>query len=481
VLLPKKADLSDLAPNLREIGIMLPYTPLHVLLLDRLGAIVATSSNPKDAPIIKDETEGFAGLCDYVLTHNRPIEMRADDSVLKIVRGEPVFVRRARGYVPYPQRVPKALAGGPPVLALGAELKNTVSIFKDDYVVTSQFLGDLDDYRNRLYFEETVDHLTRLFTVKPACVVTDLHPGFHTTRIAEKMGLPHLRVPHHYAHLLAVLLDRGVEPGLDVLGIIWDGYGYGNDGEAWGGEFLVGGYNQVDRFAHFEPRPLPGGDLAAKEPWRMALSYLRSPEMNRPPDLPALRGINQARREAVWEMIGRGVRSPRSSSCGRLFDAVAALIGLAPIENEYEAEAAMRLEAAAAKGRHRAYPIGLIAGDPMMISFAPMIKALLADLGQGTSPGIISARFHETLAATAVEVARIVRKKRGIGTVILGGGVFLNRRLLDRTETRLIRAGFRVLKPRQYSPNDESISVGQIAFALAHRKKIGISSINLSD
>jgi hydrogenase maturation protein HypF len=313
--------------------------------------------------------------------------------------------------------------------------------------------------------------LTRLFAVKPACVVTDLHPGFHTTRIAEKMGLPHLRVPHHYAHLLAVLLDRGVEPGLDVLGMIWDGYGYGNDGEAWGGEFLVGGYNQVDRFAHFEPRPLPGGDLAAKEPWRMALSYLRSPEMNRPPDLPALRGINQARREAVWEMIVRGTRSPRSSSCGRLFDAVAALIGLAPVENEYEAEAAMRLEAAAAKGRHRAYPISLIAGDPMVISFAPMIRALLADLDQGTSPGIISARFHETLAATAVEVARIVRKKRGIGTVILGGGVFLNRRLLDRTETRLLHAGFRVLKPRQYSPNDESISVGQIAFALAHRKK----------
>jgi len=169
-------------------------------------------------------------------------------------------------------------------------------------------------------------------------------------------------------------------------------------------------------------------------------------------------------------MIGRGVRSPRSSSCGRLFDAVAALTGLAPVENEYEAEAAMRLEAAAAPGRHRAYPIGLIGGDPMMISFAPMIRALLDDLGQGASPGIISARFHETLAATAVEVARIVQKKRGIGTVVLGGGVFLNRRLLDRTETRLTRAGFRVLKPRQYSPNDESISVGQIAFALARRK-----------
>jgi hydrogenase maturation protein HypF len=470
VLLPKKADLPGIAPNLHEVGIMLPYTPLHVLLLDRLGAIVATSSNPKDAPIIKDEAEEFAGLCDFVLTHNRPIEMRADDSVVKIVRGEPVFVRRARGYVPYPQRVPRALAGGPPILALGAELKNTISIFKDDYIVTSQFLGDLDDYRNRLYFEETVEHLTRLFAVKPTCVVTDLHPGFHTTRIAEKMGLPHLRVQHHYAHLLAVLLDRGAEPGVDVLGIIWDGYGYGNDGEAWGGEFLVGGYDRVDRFAHFEPRPLPGGDLAAKEPWRMALSYLWSPETTQLPDLPALRGIDRNRREDVWKMIARGVRSPRSSGCGRLFDAIAALAGLAPGENEYEAEAAMRLEAAAAPGRHRAYPIGLIAGDPMIISFAPMIRALLADLDHGLSPQIVSARFHETLADAAVKVARIVRQKRGIGTVVLGGGVFLNRRLLERTEAKLIRAGFSVLRSRQYSPNDESISVGQVAFALARRK-----------
>jgi hydrogenase maturation protein HypF len=471
VLVPKRVELPGIAPHLDEVGIMLPYTPLHLLLLERLGLVVATSSNPKDAPIIKDETEGFAGMGDYVLTHNRPIHMRADDSVVKIVRAAPIFVRRARGYVPYPQRVPEAFAAAPPILALGAELKNTVSIFKDGYVVTSQFLGDLDDYRNRLYFEETVDHLTRLFNLKPDCIVTDLHPDFHTTRIAEKMGLPHLRVQHHYAHVLAVLLDHGVEPGAEVLGVIWDGYGYGRDGEAWGGEFLIAGYKGFERFAHFEPRPLPGGDLAAKEPWRMALSYLWSPGTTRIPDLPALRAINLQRRQAVWEMIARGVRSPLATSCGRLFDAVAALTGLAPLENEFEAEAAMRLEAAAAPGRHRPYPVAVLAGVPKTVSFAPTIQGLIEDLGRGASSRIVSARFHETLAACAVEVARAARRERGTKTVVLGGGVFLNRRLLARTEERLTKEGFTVLRPRQYSPNDESISVGQIAFALARRSE----------
>jgi len=467
VLVQKRVDLPGIAPHLDEVGIMLPYTPLHVLLLERLGLIVATSSNLKDAPIIKDETESFEGLGDFILTHNRPIQMRADDSVVKIIRGAPLFVRRARGYVPYPQRVPEAFAGAKPILALGGELKNTVSIFKDGYVVTSQFLGDLDDYRNRIYFEETVDHLIHLFKVKPVCVVSDLHPDFHTTRIAEKMGLPHLRVQHHYAHVLAALLDHGVKPGTRVLGVIWDGYGYGQDGEAWGGEFLIAGYEGFERFAHFEPRPLPGGDLAAKEPWRMALSYLWSPEACPTPDLKALRGIDLRRRQAVWEMMIRRVRSPLTTSCGRLFDAVAVLTGLAPFENEFEAESAMRLEAAAAPGRHRPYPIAIRAGVPKTVSFGPMIQSLMADLGHGVSTRIVSARFHETLAASIVEIAQAARRERETNTVALGGGVFLNRRLLDRTEERLSKEGFTVLRPQRYSPNDESISVGQIAFALA--------------
>jgi hydrogenase maturation protein HypF len=472
VLLAKNEDLPGIAPHLGEVGVMLPYTPLHVLLLEKLGLVVATSSNPKDAPIIKDEDESPAGLSDFLLTHNRPIHMRADDSVIKVVRGRPLIVRRARGYVPYPQRVPAALVVKPHVIALGGELKDTISVYKDGYVVTSQFLGDLDDYRNRLYFEETIAHLTKLFDVKPACVVSDLHPGFHSTRYAEGLGLPHLRIQHHFAHVLAVCLEHGVPPGEKVLGISWDGYGYGEDGSAWGGEFLIADYESASRFAHFEPHPLPGGDQAAREPWRMALSYLHALDPGRPPDLPAFAKVPARSIRGVWDMISRGVRSPLSTSCGRLFDAVAALIGLAPLANEFEAEAAMRLEAAASgrKGRGR-YPFVLRPGAddraPRVLSFLPTIRAILEDLGRGIPGPDISARFHDTLAAAATSVAKEARRKDGIDRVVLTGGVFLNRRILAGVESRLLRDGFRVLRPVEYSPNDESISVGQIAYALA--------------
>jgi hydrogenase maturation protein HypF len=468
VLLTKAEDIPAIAPHLGEVGMMLPYTPLHDLLLEKLDLIVATSSNPKDAPIIKEEDAALDLLCDAVLSHDRPIHMRADDSVAKVVRGKPLFVRRARGYVPYPQRVPEALAATSHVIALGAELKDTISVYKNGYVVTSQFLGDLDDYRNRLYFEETIGHLTKLFDVAPACVVSDLHPDFHTTRFAEKMGIPHLRVQHHHAHVLAACLEHGLPPGRKILGISWDGYGYGEDGSAWGGEFLIADYEAATRFAHFEPRPLPGGDAAAREPWRMALSYLQAIDPAGPPDLPCLRGVSPRHVRGVWEMTASGFRSPLSSSCGRLFDAVSALAGLAPLENEFEAEAAMRLEAAATK-EGGTYPFLLrrVPGAPLVLSFLPAVREILAASRKGAPPSVISTRFHNTLARAAVAVAREARKTEGVTEVALTGGVFLNGKLLGRTEAALAKAGFTVLRPKEYSPNDESISVGQVAFALA--------------
>jgi hydrogenase maturation protein HypF len=275
VLLKKKEDIPLIAPHLDEVGIMLPYTPLHHLLLERLGLAVATSSNKKDAPIAKDEKEGIGGLCDFILTHDRPIQTRADDSVMKVVDGRPLFLRRARGYVPYPQRVPLELEVPEHVLALGGELKDTVSVYKNGYVITSQFLGDLDDYHNYRYFEETIAHLTRLFDVRPGVVVSDLHPHFRSTRYAQRSGLLHFQVQHHYAHVLAVLLEHGIAPGKRVLGVSLDGYGYGEDGSAWGGEFLLVNYSSFTRVAHLEKVPLPGGDLAAKQPWRVALSAAR--------------------------------------------------------------------------------------------------------------------------------------------------------------------------------------------------------------
>jgi hydrogenase maturation protein HypF len=339
VLLRKRRDLPGIAPHLDEMGFMLPYTPLHHLLLEELGLIVATSSNPKDAPIAKDENEGIEGLCDVILTHDRPIQTRADDSVLKLAGDSPLFLRRARGYVPYPQRVPAFLEVPDHILALGGELKDTISIYKGGTVVTSQFLGDLDEYQNFRYFEETVAHLERLFDVRPRIVVSDLHPRFHTTNYARKLNLPHLQVQHHFAHILAVLLEHHVPLGTKVLGVSFDGYGYGQDGGAWGGEFLLADYSSYLRIAHLKPVSLPGIDRAAGQPWRMALAYLWEAYGDKIPSLSSLHKVNRKRRDAVLKMIRSGLHSPPTSSCGRLFDAVAFLSGVAPVEVEFEAEA----------------------------------------------------------------------------------------------------------------------------------------------
>ncbi len=477
VLLRKKKDIPLIAPGLDEVGVMLPYTPLHRLLLEELGLIVATSSNAKDAPIVKDEAEGIRGLADAVLTHDRPIATRADDSVVKSVAGRTLFVRRARGYVPAPQPVPEALRSDRVLVALGGELKDTISLYKNGYVVTSQFLGDLDDYRNFGYFEETLGHLLGLFDAEPEAVVTDLHPDFRTTRFAERMGLPHVRVQHHFAHVLAPLLEHGQAPGRRVLGVSLDGYGYGEDGTAWGGEFLLADYDGYERYARFEAVPMPGGDLAAREPWRMALAWLDRAFDGDLPDLAVLRGLGSRRVSAVLAMARAGLRSPLTSSCGRLFDAVSFLCGTAPARQEFEAEAAMRFEAAAGRSYRGVYPIGLAEGrpgSPAEISFAPLVRALVRDLGKGIPVATVSARFHDSLAALIVRVAEKARRERGTDEVSLAGGVFLNRRLLERTEKRLAAAGFRVFRPLAYSPNDESLSLGQIARGLALVKSGGI-------
>jgi hydrogenase maturation protein HypF len=385
-------------------------------------------------------------------------------------------VRRARGYVPYPQPVPERLRSGRVIVALGGELKDTISLYKNGYVVTSQFLGDLDDYRNFGYFEETLGHLLRLFDARPSAVVSDLHPDFRTTRYAARMGIPHFRVQHHHAHVLAPLLEHGRVPRRRVLGVALDGYGYGEDGTAWGGEFLLADYGGFERFASFETVPLPGGDLAAREPWRMALAWLDKVFGEAIPDLAALRRIGRPRRSAVLEMIRGGVRSPLTSSCGRLFDAVSFIAGTAPERLEFEAEAAMRFEAAAGRSARGVYPADLLdrgPGRPLEVSFAPLLRAVVRDIDRGAPAAAISAKFHESLAALIVRVAERARGLHGTEEVALAGGVFLNRRLLESTERRLAARGFRVFRPLLYSPNDESLSLGQIAWGLAKIKSGG--------
>jgi hydrogenase maturation protein HypF len=528
VLLKKTKNIRGIAPRLEEMGFMLPYTPLHNLLLEKIALIVATSSNQKDSPIMKDVEEGIEELCDYVLTHNRPIHMRADDSVMKVVGGDSLFLRRARGYVPYPQQVPAALESPHHILALGGELKDTISIYKNGYVVTSQFLGDLDDYKNFQYFEETIAHLKRLFELKPKVVVSDLHPNFHTTQYAERLGIRHIQVQHHYAHVLAALLEHKISPGKMVLGVSLDGYGYGEDGTAWGAEFLLTDYDSYQRLGHFKYVPLPGGDLAAKQPWRMALAYLyetfversaekggersggkgserssekstdRSGERTRAKNMLSARiqesksliKVSTRKRNAVLEMIERGINSPMASSCGRLFDAVSFLVGLAPREMEFEAEAPMRLESAAEKCFRKSYRFAIINDkkrgqatfyrgnkksslSPFFhISFTPTIKAILEDLNQGVPVSQISAKFHNTLARVILKVAERAREKYHTDTVALTGGVFLNKKLLTTTLHLLEHKGFKTLRPVVYSPNDESISVGQIAYALNLLQKL---------
>ena len=467
VLLRKKEDIKGIAPYLNELGFMLPYTPLHYLLLNDLELIVATSSNQKDAPLMKDESEGVGQICDYIFTHDRPIQMRADDSVLKVVNKQPLFLRRARGYVPYPQKVPSSLAIPNQIIALGAELKDTISIYKNGYVVTSQFLGDLDEYLNYKYFQETIDHLSRLFEVKPQIVVSDLHPDFQTTRFAQKTGLPHFQVQHHFAHVLAPLLEHNIVPEKKVLGVALDGYGYGDDGQAWGGEFLLADYLSYQRLAHFKYVTLPGGDLASKQPWRMALSYLIDTFGLDYPHLQIFRDIKKEKLKSLELMIANNINSPLTSSCGRLFDAVSFLVGLSPLEVEFEAEAPMRLEAVAEENLNRYYEFSIdSSASPLQISFQPMIKEILEDLKLNVPPSQISAKFHNTLAQVTASLAEFAKKKYETDIVVLTGGVFLNKVLLKKTTNLLEKKNLIVIRPLNYPPNDESISLGQIAHAL---------------
>lgn len=479
VLLRKKLELPEIAPFIETIGFMLPYTPLHHLLLQKLPLIVATSSNRKDAPIIKDDNQVGVELCDYILTHDREIAMRADDSVIKVVGGKPVFLRRARGFVPFPQPVPTSLQLPVQVLAVGGELKNTISIYKNGYVVTSQFLGDLDDYENSRYFEETLAHLKKLFSFEPEVVVSDLHPNFWSTRLARSLKIPHLQVQHHFAHSLAPLLEHQVPPGGKFLGVSFDGFGYGDDGQAWGGEFLLADYDNYSRLAHLDYLELAGGDAAAREPWRMAVAYLRRAFGPDFPRIKSLKLIPPSRLEAVLKMMDRKINCPWTSSVGRLFDAVSFICGLAPARVEYEAEAPSRLEAAAAKVpclQVGYYPFLIMTGqEPYRVDFSPAIRQMVSDLDKKIKPEVLAWKFHLTLVQVILQLARLARKEAGISRVVLTGGVFLNRILTEHTEKTLRKNGFEVLRPVYYSPGDESLSLGQIAYAL-NRLKSGTGS-----
>lgn len=441
VLLPRKGDLADaVAPGNRRIGLMLPYTPLHHLLLEQTGPIVLTSANVSDEPIVhRDEDLGrLAGIADAFLTHDRPIHVRTDDSVVRISRGEAQLQRRSRGYAPEPVTLRRPAKRH--LLGCGAELKNTFCLAKGHHAFVSHHIGDLENYETLKSFTEGIAHFERLFAVDPVLVAHDLHPDYLSTKYAQdREDVELLGVQHHHAHIAACLADNG-EDG-PVLGVAFDGTGFGPDGTIWGGEFLLADLTSYRRLSHLRPVAMPGGVQAIRQPWRMAASYVD--ELGRPA------------REDIVKLKRSGINSPLTSSAGRLFDAAAALLGVRDTIT-YEGQAAIELEQLADPAEQTAYR----ARVDDVVHGEDLIAALLDD--PDTKPRR-AARFHNGVADA---IARTCDRFRDhSSTVALSGGVFQNVLLLNRTLEALEEIGFRVLTHRRVPTNDGGISFGQVAVA----------------
>ncbi len=452
------------------VGAMLPYMPFHYLLFEKLNlpALVLTSGNLSDEPIVTDDDEALRRLgpvTDGVLTYNRRIHNRVDDSVVHFVRGQRRVLRRSRGFAPAPVPMPFSVDN---ILATGAELVNTFCLGREDQAIMSQHIGDLKNYETWAFFTESVERLTRLFRVEPSLVACDLHPDYLSTKYARETGLPLMQVQHHHAHVAAVMAEHAItEP---VIGISFDGTGLGDDGHIWGGEFLVCDLEGYRRYTHLEYVPMPGGDKAVLQPWRMALSYLYKLYGERMRDL-RLPVVEKARQEKTLEpvitMMRQGINSPPTSSAGRLFDAVAALTGVCT-KSTFHAEAPMRLEAAVAKSEKGKYPW---VREGETVSLLPALRRIIGDLEDQVSPGVIAARFHNTLAGMITAVTEQMREETGLEKVVLSGGAFQNRILLAATEEQLERKGFEVLLPLEFPLNDGGIALGQLAVAGARSNK----------
>jgi len=471
VLLRKRggAPVSGLvAPSNGYIGVMLPYAPLqHLLLRGNFTALVMTSGNLSDEPIVHLDEEAkrvLPGIADFLLTHNRAIHVRADDSVIRVFQGNPLFLRRSRGYVPRAVVLP---GNQESILAVGAELKGTVCLTRGNRAFLSQHIGDLGNDAVLRSLEETVDHLKNILDISPRAVAHDLHPDYLSTVYAREIPrLPLIAVQHHHAHLASCMAEHGLEG--EVIGVIFDGTGMGTDGGIWGGEFLLGGYTSFRRAAHFRPVPLPGGDAAVREPFRMAISYLHAAfglELFTLP-LPFLANIPEGERKLFLAMLERGINSPPTSSCGRLFDTVAVMLGLRE-RVTYEGQAAIELEALAESAKtDRVYPFAVEeGGESLIVDFCPMIRALTEDAAGGKEPSLAARAFHNTVAAAAGEVCERIRADSGAGRVVLSGGVFQNRLLSEEVSSILAGKGFQVFPHRLVPPNDGGLALGQAIIA----------------
>ena len=455
VLAPRRPDApvaESVAPGAPELGVMLPYSPLHHLLLNDVGeTLVMTSANVSDEPIAfvdEDALERLRGITDLFLIHDRPIQTRTDDSVVRAR----TILRRSRGYVPAALSLPGA--GTPrPLLACGAELKNTFCLARGTRAWVSHHIGDLENYETLRSFTEGIEHFGRLFAVEPEVVAHDLHPEYLSTKYALDLdGVEFVAVQHHHAHLAACLAEHG-EPG-PALGAIFDGTGYGLDGTIWGGELLLGDVRSFRRVGSLLPVALPGGARAIKQPWRMACAWLVASGIEPP---------------AAWRQIAElarsGLASPSTTSMGRLFDAVAALAGIRA-EINYEGQAAVELEAACDPHENGAYPIAM-SGEPLVIDPRETISAVAADVAGGEPAGVIARRFHRTIARATVDACAALAAAHGTDVVVLSGGVFQSRLLLESALEALTAVGLRVLVPERLPVNDGGIAYGQAAVAAA--------------
>jgi len=472
VLLRRKPESNickEVAPSQEFIGVMLPYTPLHYLLLEKTDdfppALVMTSGNLSEEPIAIDNDEArqrLSALADAFLMHNRDIHIRCDDSVVRVFEKEIYPIRRSRGYTPFPVKLPWEV---PPLLAAGSELKNTFCITNKNYAFLSHHIGDMENYETLKSFEQGVEHFERLFRVKPEAIAYDLHPNYLATRYAleraERENLPAIGIQHHHAHIAACMAEHGLDGSQPVIGLSFDGTGYGEDGAIWGGEFLIADYKSYQRPYHLRYFPIPGGDASIKKPARTALALLWSLGMEWDERLASVIEFNKEERNILKIQLEKKINTPMTSSMGRLFDAAAALAGVRQIVN-YEGQAAIEFEAMADPDDAESYSFELNQNE---VEVRSGFESLINDVMSGIHASKISARFHNGLAKAVRMTVKKMNQETGIRTVVLSGGVWQNLTLIGRTLSLLRADGFTVYLHRQVPTNDGGLSLGQAVIA----------------
>jgi len=459
----------EISPHNINFGAMLPYTPLHYLLLSYdFTALVMTSGNISEEPIAIDNEEAFERLiaiADYFLVHNRDIYLRSDDSIVSRVAGATRSIRRSRGYIPVPVFLKKEL---PQILACGAELKNTVCLTKGKNAFLSQHIGDLENLETYRFFELTVRHMKRILDIDPQIVACDLHPDYLSTRYAEEQkGIKNIAVQHHHAHIVSCMVENRLDG--PVLGLSFDGTGYGTDGRIWGGEVLIAEANQFTRAAHLAYLPMPGGAAAIREPWRMAISYLYDAfgEGFLGLKLPLFQGLEKEKIKIILHMISKKVNAPQTSSLGRLFDGIAAILGIRK-KVAYEGQAAMELEMAIRRETGESYDYEWERGkESYRVLVGPIVRGVVRDMENGLQVSDISSKFHSTLIRLFSDLCTLLRKETGLDRVVLSGGVFQNAILLAGLKKALEEKHFQVFTHCIVPCNDGGISLGQAAVAAA--------------